>query len=93
MEPNLQNFHWRDTMREVRFFAFDARSAAPILLFIMHMRTWTLVLAILTMIAFSMLERRGLTFSAALRSFRSWMTGDYRPATLFSRKRKMIDFG
>jgi len=39
------------------------------------------------------LERKGLSFAAALRAFRVWFIGAYRPAWIYTRRRKMIDTG
>jgi hypothetical protein len=45
------------------------------------------------MLVFWILERRGLTFEAALRALRSWIVGRKRPAILKKYRRMWIDFG
>ena len=87
------DLHWRNTQKPARFFALDARAFAAILLFLVHARLWTLALAILIMLVFWILERRGLTFEAALRALRSWIVGRKRPAILKKYWRTWIDFG
>ena len=85
--------HWRNTQKPARFASLDARAFMAILLFLVHARLWTFVLALVVMILFWLFERRGLTFEAALRSMRVWILGRNRPATLRGRRRHWIDFG
>jgi len=86
-------WHWRNSMRPVRFFAFDARLVIPWFIVLFHARAVTLFFAILLTIIFSMLERRGLTFDAALRAFRKWFLGQRRPGWISYNRKKMIDYG
>lgn len=92
MAQDMQD-HWRNTARITRFFMFDARAAAPLLLFIMHMRLWTLILAIFVIIVFAILERFGLTVTIALRRFRVWILGPTRPALTKVFRRDFVDRG
>ena len=87
------DIHWRHTQRPVRFFGLDARSAISLCLVLLHMRVWTLELAIAVMMLFWFLERRGLTFSASLRAFRRWILGENRPANHRRIRRYWIDYG
>lgn len=87
------DWHWRNSMKPVRFFALDARVALFFLFFILHMRPWTLVLFFIVCILFWILERKGLTFDAAIRSLRTWIVGRNRPGWLWVRRRKLIDYG
>lgn len=80
-------------MRPVRFFNIDARAAIPFCLLLVYFRPITLFLTFSSTILFIALEKRGLTFPSALRSFRSWINGQKRPAWVASRRRKMRDFG
>jgi intracellular multiplication protein IcmT len=92
-EEERASWHWRNSMRPVRFFGADARLAIPWFVLLFHFRTVTLFLTILLTIAFIMLERRGLTFDAAVRAFRKWLLGQKRPAWLWYHKKKMVDYG
>jgi intracellular multiplication protein IcmT len=85
--------HWRNTQKPARFFALDARAGFAILLFLLHARLWTFVLAVVVMIIFWILERRGLTFESSLRAFRSWFLGRKRPANSRKVTRRWIDYG
>lgn len=87
------NWHWRNSMRPVRFFNFDARAAIPYVFLLFYARWITLIICILSTALFWYLEKRGLTFSAALRTFRSWILGPKRPGLTRFRHRRLIDFG
>lgn len=88
------NWHWRNSMRTVRFYSFDARAA--IVIFILFFRltdpyAWLLVL--FTFMFFRFLERRGLTFPAAMRNFRQWIVGKDRPGWPGVYNKKFRDYG
>jgi len=87
------DWHWRNSMKPVRFFALDARVALFFMVFLIHMRTWTLGLFFVMCALFWVLERKGLTFDAAIRSLRTWLLGYNRPGLIWIRRRKMADFG
>ena len=80
-------------MRPIRFFALDARAASPLIFLLPFPRITTLVLAILIVAFFVVLEKRGLTLSAALRSSRHILFGDRRPALMTFKYRRLKDFG
>lgn len=87
------NWHWRNSMRPVRFFGLDARAAIPFLITLFYLRIVTVVLTIVFTTVFIMLEKRGLTFPASLRKFRCWLLGQRRPAWRSFRRRKLVDYG
>ena len=87
------DWHWRNSMKPVRFFALDARVALFFLFFILHMRIWTIVLFLAICALFWMLERKGLTFNAAILSVRTWILGTTRPGWIWIRRRKWRDLG
>ncbi|MEA1938881.1 MAG: IcmT/TraK family protein [Pseudomonadota bacterium] len=88
-----ETWHWRNSMRPVRFAALDARTAIPFVFAMIHFRQWTVILAFVVTMLFWWLERKGLTFDAALRAGRSWVFGRNRPAVIWTVKRRMIDWG
>lgn len=92
-EQDVFAWHWRNTMKPARFFKVDARAGACWMLVLVHFRKWTILLAIIVMIVFILLERRGLTFSSALRAFRSWLLGAHRPGLIWTSRRKFLDTG
>lgn len=87
------DWHWRNSMKYVKFFALDARVALFLMIFLLHMRPWTFGLFCAVCLLFWLLERKGLSFDAAIRSFRTWLLGSKRPAYLWLRRRRMRDFG
>jgi hypothetical protein len=87
------NWHWRNNMRPVRFLAFDARAALPLPLLLVYARLSTLLLTIVTLLIFRVLERKGLTFPAAIRSVRSWVVGAERPGWIAAQKKRFTDYG
>lgn len=87
------DWHWRNSMRPVRFFFVDARAAAAFMLFLLHMRLWTFLIAFFVISTLWAVERMGYTFSDAIRGFRAWMVGRRRPAYLWLRNRGMVDYG
>lgn len=86
-------WHWRNTMKTARFFSVDARAGFCWALVLVHFRTWTIFAAFVVTLIFVLLERRGLTFPAALRSFRRWLVGQYRPGVVYTSKRRFKDTG
>ncbi|MCC7305015.1 MAG: type IV secretion protein IcmT [Alphaproteobacteria bacterium] len=93
---NLQekmNWHWRNSMRVVRFGPFDVRASLPMPILLVYFRWSTLFLTILFLMVFRYLERKGLTFPAAVRNFRSWIIGKDRPGWLGVRTKKFVDYG
>ncbi len=71
---------WRDSARPPRFFMVDALAAMPLLLFLLHIRLWTLYLALGTMVFFAILERFNFTVPVFLRWTRSTLAGPIRVA-------------
>lgn len=67
--------HWRDSARSARFFLVDARAAFPIFLFLMHIRTWTAGIVVVSMLLFGIIEHYGFTVPVFLRWLRSFLAG------------------
>lgn len=72
--------HWRDSARVPRFFVVDARAAFPLVLFLLHMRLWTFIVAVLFMLFFAMLERFGFTVQIFFRWFKAFLAGPHKTA-------------
>ncbi|MCB1556520.1 MAG: IcmT/TraK family protein [Alphaproteobacteria bacterium] len=86
-------WHWRNTMRPVRFFGLDARAVIPFCVLLVYARPVTLFITAVVTFTFYFFERRGLTFPAALRALRSWLIGSRRPGLVSFRRRREIDYG
>ncbi len=70
-----ENAHWRDSARNPRFFIVDARAAFPFLLFLLHIRLWTFIVAVVAMAFFGLLERYGFSVIVFLRFLRTFLAG------------------
>lgn len=92
-EEERTNWHWRNSMRPVRFFGLDARAAIPWFITLFHARPVTFALSFIFTMVFVVMERRGLSFSSSLRAFRAWFLGQRRPGWISYRRKRMIDFG
>lgn len=92
-EIEQANWHWRNTMRSVRFFNLDARAGLMFFILLIYARPVTLFLTVATTLVFRFLEMKGLTFPAALRALRVWIVGERRPAWSSRYTRRMKDFG
>lgn len=92
-EVEKQNWHWRNSMRPVRFFNLDARAAWPFVILLFHARLYTLIFTIVVTVVFRFFESRGLTFPASLRALRVWILGPHRAGWFRFRRRTMKDFG
>jgi len=67
--------HWRDSARNVKFFFVDFRACFPLLLFLLHIRLWTFIVAVIATLFFSALENYGFSVVVFLRWIRSYLAG------------------
>ena len=72
--------HWRDTARNVRFWFVDFRACFPLLLLLFHIRLWTLLVALITTVFFSLLERYGFSLIVFGRWLRLFIAGPRKMA-------------
>jgi intracellular multiplication protein IcmT len=80
---------WRDTARSVRLGPIDWRAVGPLLLFFLHIRLWTLYVAIAAVAVFAVLERYGFTVPVAIRFARITIAGRTKRAVSWWRERKL----
>lgn len=78
-EPTL-NAHWRDSARPARFFFIDAKAAFPFFLFLIHIKIWTLVAAVIAMSFFTLINKFGYSVEVFLRIFRTYIAGSRKMA-------------
>ena len=94
---NLQekmNWHWRNSMRVVRFFFFFVRAAFIGIFLLFRLTSWRLwLLFIGNLVFFRYLENKGLTVPAAMRNLRAWIVGVERPGWVAVKRRKFTDYG
>ncbi|MBN1684887.1 MAG: IcmT/TraK family protein [Gammaproteobacteria bacterium] len=72
--------YWRDSSRVPRFFLVDAWAALPLLLFLLHIRMWTFITAIIATIFFATIERYGFSMLVFLRWLRNFLGGSRKKA-------------
>lgn len=87
------NWHWRDSMRTIRFLSFDGRVAFLIPIWLLYLRWSTIIISFMVFYVFRFLENKGLSFPAAIRAFRSWVVGRERPGLLSANRHHFIDSG
>jgi len=75
---DLSDAHWRDSARRPRFFMIDAFAAFPLLIFLLHIRLWTFLLALIIIIFLGILERFKFTLPVFFRFIRSFLAGPHR---------------
>lgn len=75
MKINNSEAHWRDSARPIKFFIWDGKAAFPMLLFLCHMKVWTLCVAIGAMMFFTILNRYGFTPLVFFRWLRTTIAG------------------
>lgn len=67
--------HWRDSARNVRLWIVDFRACFPLLLFLLHIRVWTLIVALTFMLFFTTIQYYGFTLNVFLRWIRAFLAG------------------
>ena len=83
---------WRDSMRPVRFYVFDARLLILLAPWLFLPTWWTTAIAVAAMLACRAAEARGYRFRAALRALRALSAGRRR-ALHAACLRRFTDFG
>ena len=69
------NTHWRDSARTPKFFMIDARSSLFILLFLIHPRLWSGILALSVLVILSILDYFKLPLPVTFRLIRAMISG------------------
>lgn len=75
-----ENAHWRDSARLAKFFFVDAVAAFPMLAFLLHIRWWTFILAVVTTLFFTVLRRYGFSIPVFFRWLRGFIAGPRKMA-------------
>jgi len=79
---------WRYTAQSPRFLFVDASATYPLLLFLGHMRGWTLIISLLCIVGLWLLERQGMTPKGVFNYLRAaigqWLGGGVRAESKWS---------
>ncbi|PHQ80764.1 MAG: phosphoesterase [Coxiella sp. (in: Bacteria)] len=82
MARTINEAHWRDSARPIRFFIWDGKLAFPIILPLMYARSWwTWGIALFAIIFFSILNRYGFSPIVFLRWLRTKIAGKRKLVT------------
>jgi uncharacterized membrane protein len=87
-----QNVYWRETMKNGKFLIFEGRVVFVLLPTFMHLRLWTLTIAILTMFMFWWFDRKGISANAIARYLKAKLIGKKRSARGVFEERTAVDF-
>ena len=90
--PGNSAVAWRDSMRPVRFYVFDARLLILALPWLFLPNWWTTAVVAAAMLACRAAEARGYRLRAAVRALRSLSAGRRR-ALHAARLHRFTDFG
>ena len=74
MQPS-PDAHWRDAARSSRLFFFNSSAAFPLLIFLFHIRMWTFVVTIATMLFLTLIARYGFSITVFFRFLKSFLAG------------------
>lgn len=90
-ENTPSGIEWRYTAKKVRIGAFDANAIVPpLLLFAMHIKWWTFVLALIVVFSMWILELFfRLPMKEAMRTGRRILAGKHRPVTPWWEERRL----
>lgn len=73
---------WRDSSRSPKFYGIDGTAVFPILLFLLHIKMWTLIVAIFGIVFFSVLRSYGFKLSIFFRWLRNILAGNRKRSSL-----------
>lgn len=90
--PGSSPVGWRDTMRPVRFYVFDARLLLLVAPWLFFPGWWTTAAMVAAMLACRAAEARGYRLPAAVRALRARAAGRRR-ALHAAHERRFVDFG
>lgn len=83
---------WRETHKPGKFLMFDGRVVVVLILMVMHIRPWTIALALTVMGVLYYFERKGVSTNAIMRYVRARIVGRKRSARGVHEERVPVDF-
>lgn len=85
--------YWRETHKQPKLLIFDGRLIVLLLAVILHVRIWTIFLAVTAMLILFLFERKGVPADSIIRYLRSSLIGKKRTARGILSERCAVDFG
>ncbi len=88
MKIQILNGFWRESARSVRLAFMSVYVVVPLMLFLLHIRIWTLCVLVGTIIVMSVIERFGFTPPVATLALRAYIAGKLvkRRRSMFSKR-------
>lgn len=83
---------WRETHKPGKFLIFEGRVVIVLLLMVMHIRPWTITLALFVMGVLWYFDRKGVSADSILRYLRARIVGRKRSARGVHAERVAVDF-
>jgi len=83
---------WRETHKPGKFLIFEGRVVIVLLLMVMHIRPWTITLALCVMGVLWYFDRKGVSADSILRYLRARLVGRKRSARGVYAERISVDF-
>lgn len=83
---------WRETHKPGKFLIFEGRVVIVLILMVMHIRPWTITLALTTMAVLYYFNRKGVSADSILRYLRARFIGKRRTARGLHNQRVPVDF-
>ncbi|MDF3054639.1 MAG: icmT [Gammaproteobacteria bacterium] len=80
IHPPSPDASWRDSARYPKLFFVDARAVFPVIFCLLHLRLWTIAIALSVTIFFAILDYYGFTIAVFSRWFRSMLAGKRKAA-------------
>jgi intracellular multiplication protein IcmT len=84
--------HFRNTYKPARFFFLDVRVGVVIAASLLHVRPYTIAIDLIVIALAWYVERLGMGVPGAVRAFRAWLAGPYRPGLPIHKIRRKVDF-
>ncbi|MFT3742024.1 MAG: IcmT/TraK family protein [Gammaproteobacteria bacterium] len=81
MNTPYSGAHWRDSARSPLLYFVDARAVFPIVLWLLHLRVWTFVLALAVTVFLTILNYYGFSVAVFGRWLRTTLAGRRKTAS------------
>ena len=75
MNAPPEGAHWRDSARRAKFFIFDISAFFPVMLMLLHIKTWTMITAAVVILFLEIIRRYGFTPVVFMRVFCGFIAG------------------
>lgn len=88
-----QPLYWRETHKQPRFLMFDGRVVSVMILCVMHIRVWTILALVISLLVLLYFGNKGISADSIIRFLRAQFVGKRRTARGLDAERGLVDFG